>query len=161
MEPWNKRLFEYRRLFNPAFCALVLLRAINGYKEVSGKGMPFSLLFLVLPLCLFEDSRIILKKNNRGNFQKIISTYPEILVGFPKRASALASYTMEGLGYAHHRGLFSIEEGAMLISGNVLKSSYSGSLEVQDCQKVAYNLGKKFAKVGSKITIFTILGVRP
>jgi hypothetical protein len=46
MKPWNQRPFEIRNLFNPAFCALILFRALAGYEEESAGGMPFSLTLL-------------------------------------------------------------------------------------------------------------------
>jgi hypothetical protein len=52
MKPWNQRPFEVRNLFNPAFCGMVLFRALHGFEEEDPAGMPFSLSLLVLPLCL-------------------------------------------------------------------------------------------------------------
>lgn len=57
MKRWDQRPFEIRNLFNPAFCGLVLFRALRGYEEEDARGMPFSLSLLVLPLCLHKDSR--------------------------------------------------------------------------------------------------------
>ena len=33
MKRWDQRPFEIRNLFNPAFCGLVLFRAMEGYEE--------------------------------------------------------------------------------------------------------------------------------
>ena len=33
MKRWDQRPFEIRNLFNPAFCGLVLSRALHGYEE--------------------------------------------------------------------------------------------------------------------------------
>ena len=52
MKRWDQRPFEVKNLFNPAFCGLVLFRALQGYEEENPDGMPFSLALLVLPLCL-------------------------------------------------------------------------------------------------------------
>ena len=49
MKRWDQRPFEIRNLFNPAFCGLVLSRALHGYEEEDARGMPFSLTLLVLP----------------------------------------------------------------------------------------------------------------
>ena len=60
MKRWDQRPFEIRNLFNPAFCGLVLFRALHGYEEEDARGMPFSLSLLVLPLCLHKDSREVI-----------------------------------------------------------------------------------------------------
>lgn len=162
MEAWNDRPFEYRRLFNPAFCAVVLMYAIDGYKKVTGKGMPFSLCFLILPLCLYEDSRDIFKARSRSKLLTIIADHPELMIGFPRRARALIPYTLEGLGYAFQSGCFDVsDDGSLQIRGKIIKPNRSGSEEVKACQLVAGIIGTAFAKLGSKITIFTSLGVRP
>jgi hypothetical protein len=57
MKRWDHRPFEVRNLFNPAFCGLVLFRALQGYEEENPDGMPFSIALLVLPLCLQKDAR--------------------------------------------------------------------------------------------------------
>lgn len=51
MKQWDQRPFEIRNLFNPAFCGVVLFRAMQSYEEENSQGMPFSR-SLVLPLCL-------------------------------------------------------------------------------------------------------------
>ena len=50
MKRWDQRPVEIRNLFNPAFCGLVLSRALHGYEDADARGMPFSLTLLVLPL---------------------------------------------------------------------------------------------------------------
>ena len=66
MKRWDQRPFEIRNLFNPAFCGLVLFRALHGYEEQDARGMPFSLSLLVLPLCLHKDSREVFASSPRS-----------------------------------------------------------------------------------------------
>jgi hypothetical protein len=54
MKRWDQRPFEMRNLFNPAFCGLVLFRAMQGYEEEDPNGIPFSLSLLVLPSVLVQ-----------------------------------------------------------------------------------------------------------
>ena len=96
MKPWNQRPFEIRNLFNPAFCGVILLRALAGYEEEDAAGMPFSLALLVLPLCLHKDTRLVLSENSRGYFLKAIEKNPRILVGFAKRAQTSAAVRFGG-----------------------------------------------------------------
>ena len=57
MKRWDERPIEIRNLFNPAFCGLLLFRALCGFEEEDNSGMPFSLTLLILPLSLQKDSR--------------------------------------------------------------------------------------------------------
>ncbi|WP_424170392.1 three component ABC system middle component [Terracidiphilus sp.] len=66
MKSWLQRPFELKTLFNPAFCGVVLSRVLAGYEEEKADGMPFSLVLLVLPLCLHKETRLILSANSRG-----------------------------------------------------------------------------------------------
>jgi hypothetical protein len=70
MKRWDLRPVEIRNLFNPAFCGLVLMRALCGYEEEDERGMHFSLALLVLPLCLHKRSREILHAGNRSYLLK-------------------------------------------------------------------------------------------
>lgn len=66
MKRWDQRPFEVKNLFNPAFCGLVLFRALQGYEEENPDGMPLSLALLVLPLCLQKDSREVIAGSSRS-----------------------------------------------------------------------------------------------
>ena len=70
MKRWDQRPFEIRNLFNPAFCGLVMFRALNGYEEENVCGLPFSLSLLVLPLCLHKNSRDVIAANPRSYLLK-------------------------------------------------------------------------------------------
>lgn len=162
MKPWDTRPFEYRRFYNPAFCAVLLMRAIKEYERVSGRGMPFSLSFFILPLCLHGDSLNILKPIKTSSFLKVVSDNPQLLVGFADRVAYLLPYTLEGLGYAFQSGSFNVnKDGSLQIKKGGVKTDISGSTEVKACQGTAVYLGRAFARIGSKITIFTSMGVRP
>jgi hypothetical protein len=49
MRIWNDRPPEIAHLFNPAFCALLIREGVLGFGEVSPGGMPYPLVFLLLP----------------------------------------------------------------------------------------------------------------
>lgn len=162
MEPWNQRPFEYRRLFNPAFCGVLLIRAMKSYQETSGKGLPFSLAFLILPLCLHEESRSFIQKHYKSSFINIVAAHPDLVIGFSERAKFLVPYTLEGLGYAYSAGSFKVtNHGNLLYQDGGIVTAIKGSDEVQACQKSAVYLGRAFSRVGSKTTIYTCMGVRP
>jgi len=162
MKNWDERPFEIRNLFNPAFCAVLLLRAIKSYEEESGKNMPFSLVFLVLPLCLQKDSREIILAGSRSYLLKTISGHPQILIDFAERTKRLIPYTFEGLGFAMQLNTFEVtEDGALHINEGGIRKKLYGSDETQECQKAAQIIGKKFAQIDDRVTIYTTFGVKP
>lgn len=162
MKAWNQRPFEIRNLFNPAFCGVVLHRALTGYQEEDESGMPYSLALLVLPLCLHRDTREVLSANSRGYFLKAIEKNPRILVGFAERAKHLLPFTLEALGFLMEHGCFVVsEQGRLQTVDRSVRKKVTGSAESVECQKVAKFVGKEFARIADRITVFTSLGVRP
>lgn len=153
---------EVRVLFNPAFCGLVIARAIDGYSNTSTRPMPFSLSLLILPLCLHQRTREIFKAGNRSYFTKILEDHPEIRVDFAERTSGLFPYAMEGFAYLAHCGAIEIDEaGAISLVKGRVRQTISGTQDSKDCQTVARSMGRKFAQLGDRATVYTSLGIRP
>ncbi|SDG45248.1 hypothetical protein SAMN05216338_1001354 [Bradyrhizobium sp. Rc2d] len=162
MKRWDERPVEIRNLFNPAFCGLVLMRALCGYEEEDERGMPFSLVLLVLPLCLHKHSREILHAGNRSYLLKLVATHPELLVGFAHRATNLLPYTFEALGFLMQMGLFTVDaQGRLKAMPAGIRKSVTGTTETVSCQRVARFVGKEFARVGDRSTLYMTMGVRP
>ncbi len=162
MKPWNQRPFEVRNLFNPAFCGVILFRALVGYEEENEAGMPFSLALLVLPLCLHKDTRLVLAENLRSYFLRAIEKNPRVLVGFAERAQHLMPFTLEAFGLLMERGCFVVtEDGRLRSVDKKVRKTISGTDESISCQRVARFIGREFARVGDRGTIYTSLGVRP
>ena len=162
MKVWNERPFEIRNLFNPAFCGLIILRALQGFEEEDESGMPFSLAILILPICLHKDSRQIILDRSRSYFLKTISDNPQMLIGFATRTQSLLPYTLEGLGLAMQFQSFEVtDSGRLRMKEWGVRKKVDGTQESIDCQRVARILGKNFAKIGDRVTIYTTLGVKP
>jgi len=162
MKNWNQRPFEVKNLFNPAFCGLVLHRALQGFEEENNSGMPFSLTLLVLPLCLHKDSREIVYKHSRSYLLKTIGNNPQILVGFADRTRELLPYTFEALGFAMQLQCFEVtNDGHLKTLPGRVKKTMRGTEETDKCQRVARIIGKNFAKIADRVTIYTSFGIRP
>ena len=124
--------------------------------------MPFSLALLILPLCLHKDSRDVLLQRNRSYFLKVVSSHPQLLVNFARRATDLLPFTFEALGLLMQFGAFEVGTGGRLKAvPEGVRKSVSGTPESIACQPVARFLGKEFARVADRATIYTTLGVRP
>ncbi|WP_295947647.1 three component ABC system middle component [uncultured Bartonella sp.] len=162
MKRWDFRPFEIKYLLNPAFCGLLLVRALEGYESVSKRGMPFSLLLLILALCLPSSSRNIILDSKRSYLLKIIEERPEILIDLPERARELIPYTYEAMGLLLFYGCISIDDnGCFSLIKEKIKRIRNGTDEVKQCLKAALTIGKMFAQVGSRSTIYISFGVRP
>lgn len=162
MKRWDHRPVEIRNLFNPAFCGLVLFRTLVAYEEEDARGMPFSLALLILPLCLQRDSRETLARANRSYFLKIVAANPQMLVDFPKRAIDLLPFAFEALGLLMQLGAVTVApDGRLKTVREGVRKGIDGTPESISCQRVAKFLGREFAKIGDRVTIYTTLGVRP
>jgi hypothetical protein len=162
MKPWHQRPIEIRNLFNPAFCGLILSRAMTGYEEDDERGIPFSLALLILPLCLHKETRSILAKGSRSYFLKAVETHPEMLIGFPRRTTDMMSYTFEALGLLMQLGCFEVADVGRLKSVEKrVRKSVTGTPESVESQRVARFLGKEFARISDRVTIYASLGIKP
>lgn len=162
MKRWDQRPFEIRNLFNPAFCGLILFRALHGYEESDARGMPFSLSLLVLPLCLHKDSREVIGRSPRSYLLKTAEKNPQIMVGFPNRVTEMLPYAFEGFGLLMERGCIAItDDGRIQTVPKTVRKAIYGSDETTACQKVARIVGKEFAGISDRVTIYTTFGIRP
>jgi len=164
VKPWDQRPFEIRNLFNPAFCGLVLFRALQGYEEGDARGMPYSLSLLVLPLCLHKHSREALAAGSRGYLLRVSEKNPQVQVGFAERATAMLPYAFEGFGLLMERGCIAIaKDGRIQTVPKTARKTIdtSGTAETISCQRVARFVGKEFARIADRATVYTTFGIRP
>lgn len=162
MRAWAERPREIRNLFNPAFCGVVLLRSLTSFEDAQQEGMPFSLSLLVLPLSLHKASREAIIRGNRSYLTKIVDESPEMLVGLPERARSLLPYTFEACGLLMQQEAISVNAyGRIAPTCGYLRKQLFGTAESQACQRAAQILGRKFAAIGDRVTIYTTFGVRP
>ena len=124
--------------------------------------MPFSLALLVLPLCLHQDTRRVLAENSRAYLLKAVDKNPRVLVGFAERAQHLMPFALEAFGLLMERGCFVVTgDGRLQTLPGKVRKSVSGTEESVACQRVARFVGREFALIGDRGTIYTSLGVRP
>ncbi len=162
MKRWDERPFEVRNLFNPAFCGLILFRALQGYEEENSDGMPFSLALLVLPLCLQKESRQVIADSPRSYLLKTVEKNPQLLVGFADRATDLMPFALEAFGLLMERGCFVVsQDGRLKTVPNRVRKSVTGTNESISCQRVARIIGKEFARIADRVTVYTTFGIRP
>jgi hypothetical protein len=141
---------------------MILFRALHGFEEENPEGMPFSLSLLVLPLCLHKDTRLILAEHSRSYLLKAVEKNPRILIGFAELARHLLPFALEAFGILMERGCFIVaEDGRLKSVDNKVRKTISGTDESIACQRVARFVGREFARIGDRTTVYTSLGVRP
>jgi hypothetical protein len=135
---------------------------MQGYEEDNSEGMPFSLTLLVLPLCLQHDSRQVIATSPRSYLLKTVEKNPQLLVGFANRVKDLMPFVFEAFGLLMERGCLIVSQDGRLktISGRVRKS-VTGTTESVSCQRVARIVGKEFARIADRVTVYTTFGIRP
>jgi len=161
MKRWDQRPFELRNLFNPAFCGLVLFRALHGYEEEDSRGMPFSLSLLVLPLCLHKESREAVG-SSRTYLLKATENNQQVRVGFADRVTQMLPYAFEGFGLLMERACITVaNDGRIQTVAKKVRKTVNGTTETVACQKVARIIGKEFARIADRATVYTTFGIRP
>lgn len=162
MKRWDQRPFEIRNLFNPAFCGLILFRALYAYEEEDARGMPFSLSLLVLPLCLHKDSREVIASSPRSYLLKTTEKNQQVMVGLASRVTQMLPYAFEGFGLLMERGCITIaDNGRIQTVHKTVRKAVDGTDETVSCQKVARIVGREFARIADRATIYTTFGIRP
>lgn len=168
MPPWNERPCEVANLLNPAFIGALLRKAIDGYSGEVKSGMPFELLFLVLPFCLHPATAFRLPRSPTATPLHVWLQREEnrdVLVSFAERASALVPFVREAILFACERGVLVIDENGRLGGGaNGLRgiTNYrSIGKEVREGIRLAELVGRWFALAGTTSTVFALMGVRP
>ena len=73
-----------------------------------------------------------------------------------------AAFTLEALGFLMERDCFVVtEDGRLRTVDRKVRKKVTGTDESIACQRVARFIGREFARVGDRGTIYTSLGVRP
>ena len=135
---------------------------MQGYEEEDPRGMPFSLSLLVLPLCLHKDTREVIAASPRSYLLKITEKNPHMQVGFADRTTAMLPYAFEGFSLLMERGCISVaDDGRIPTAPDKVRKSIKGTEETKSCQKVARLVGKEFARIDDRVTVYTTFGIRP
>jgi hypothetical protein len=156
---------EERALLNPSFFSLLLWHAATGHMSESGKGLPFGLTFLVLPLALHRETRESLPTKVTTSLPVWLNDNPLVRARFAERARTLVPYTKEALLFAGAHRLLAINLDSVSTEPawkrKIARQLNRSSEEVRSCAKKAEFLGRWFARAGGPTTVMALLGVRP
>jgi len=162
---WAERSAEERALLNPSFCAAILWHAARGYAKEGDRYLTLEESFLILPLVLHRETRLLLPSSIRTSLPVWLDRNPLAGQRAGKAASLLAPFTREALLVAGLHGFIALEEGRLRANGEwsvrVTRVIGKASDEVRACADKANFVGRWFAKVGSPPTVLALIGVRP
>jgi hypothetical protein len=156
---------EDRRLLNPAFAGLLVVRASQGFSKQSGGGLPFVYAYLVLPLVLHSETRERLPHAIVTKLLSWAERNGDLVALLPRRVVELGPATREGLFVVLTAGLSNLGlvgqiEPAIDEKSLIGFERNSTSAEVAECVKKAYFVGRWLATSGTVPTVLTALGVR-
>src|SRR5712675_2893895 len=97
MQPWTDRAVEEANLFNPAFCATVLVKAVDEFSKKSNRPIPFPLSFLILPIVLHGGTRKALPSTTLTSLLPWTQDNRQQLVEFAVRVKRLRPITREAI----------------------------------------------------------------
>ena len=159
---WEDRPIVVANLLNPAFCGEILRIAIKAYQKETGKGLPFALSFLILPILLHEDTRGRLPSSVGTKFFQWLEENAIVKLFIGKRIKDLVPYTREGIQFLIYYEAIEINNiGLEAVSYRKKSMNYKDSNEVEEIYKKAEMLGKWFGRTGSIKTIYSLMGIRP
>jgi len=156
---------EGRRLLNPAFTGILLLRAAQGFAKEAKSDLPFVFSYLVLPLVLHPETRERLPQTIVTKLVTWAERNGELVAMLPRRTSELAEATRDGMFAVSTNGLAILGPTGQIKPVIDAKTQAAfdkqiGSAEVIECLKKALFVGRWLATAGSAPTVLTALGVR-
>lgn len=163
MRPWGDRPPEIAHLFNPAFCALLIREGVLGFMETRPDGMPYPIVFLLLPIVLHKATRESLPVRITTKMHPWIQQHQEARIGFSERCADIAAYTREAILFAAIGALLSFsQDGALQASRlRLARPAWPPDSESAICSQRARFVGRWLASAGDNATIFAMWGVRP
>jgi Family of unknown function (DUF6521) len=93
---------------------------------------------------------------------KTIEKNPHMLVGFADRARDLMPFALEAFGLLMEKACFVVShDGRLRTVPDRVRKSVTGTSESVSCQRVARLIGKEFARIADRVTVYTTFGIRP
>jgi hypothetical protein len=156
-------LFEQRVVQNTGLAAETIWQAVHEAYEVQGRtdGVPFPLVFLVLPLTFHRQTASSLaSKTQPGALYKAIAADREITVDLQRRMQALSDRTFHGLSIAFQTGLLAFDpKERQLVPVRKSPPVTHVTDEVKVIMSAAKRIGQAFGEM-SVVQIITALNVR-
>jgi hypothetical protein len=163
MQSWRNRPTEIAHLLNPAFCSLVLVNSVRGFVEEVAEGMPYPLIFLVLPVVLHKRTREALPASVATRMHPWLEDHQQVQVGFADRCTSVIDHTREAMIFAAARNLLQITNDARIKAPDrrFRRPPWPADSEPAVCLEKARFIGRWMANAGQPATLYAMWGIRP
>jgi hypothetical protein len=163
MQTWTGRPTEIAHLLNPAFCALVLVHSVRGYIEETATGLPYPLVFLVLPVVLHKPTRDALPTSVATKMHPWLENHQQAQVGFADRCASVVEHTREAMIFGVARNLLQITNDARIAAPvqRLRRPQWPPDSEPAVCLDKARFIGRWMAQAGQTATLYAMWGIRP
>lgn len=157
-------LFEQRIIQNTGLAAEAIWQAVLEAHEGKGRseGVPFPLVFLVLPLTFHKRTATVLaSKAQPGALYKALGDDRELTVGLQGRMQAFANGTFRALSIGFQTGLLSLDQNRErhILPGRKSPPVTHVTEEVKIILNAAKRVGQSFAEM-SIVQLSTQLNIR-
>jgi len=163
MQAWTERPTEIAHLLNPAFCALVLVHSVRGFLEETAEGLPYPLIFLVLPVVLHKPTRDALPTSVATKMHPWLENHQQVQVGFADRCASVIDHTREAMVFAVAHNLLQITNDARIKAPEhrLRRPRWPPDSEPAVCLDKARFIGRWMARAGQTATLYAMWGIRP
>ncbi|WP_328397976.1 three component ABC system middle component [Nocardia sp. NBC_00416] len=151
---------EERALFNPAFTALVCVRAVQGYEKKYLSACPIPVAVTAAVMALQPSIRAVLPATTRTGLMGWLDENEAVRVAMGLNATALATVVRPGLQFALQSGVLRLQGTGLTVTPRAVTALKDGPEQHTAIQKAAQHLGRWLPSTGSISTVLTLLGVR-
>lgn len=164
--PWAERAQEEANLLNPSFLSVLIERLAAGHRERVGRGLPWPLIYLGIPVVLHKPTRDALPGNVNTSMAAWTRQHPLQVGSLPPRAQSLRPLISEALLFGLTRREVT-RDGATLVPPERRRRRPPGlelrdpTDDFRDCVTKATFIGRWCADSGLPATVMALWGVRP
>ncbi|MBZ0320252.1 MAG: DUF6521 family protein [Anaerolineae bacterium] len=156
---------EITNLFNAPFSTRILRESIKGYQNEANKGMPYALVFLVLPIVLHKPLRESLPRSISTKMHVWLRENQHVHIQFPSRARNLLPITKEGIMFGMHHEVINLADNAEFSStAKRFRRRPANTVDTEEVERIeqrAHFVGRWFAQAGSATSIYMMWRVQP
>ena len=145
-------LFEQKIIQNTGLAAEAIWQAVHEAYETKGRteGVPFPLVFLVLPLTFHKrTANALASKTQPGAIYKALADDREIPVGLQGRMQAMSNRSLQALSIGFSTGLLKLDQNhnRQIIPGKKTPPVTHVTEDVKIILKAAKRVGQTFAEL--------------
>lgn len=153
---------EVAALLNPAFIALLLLRAATACAGETGSALPLIYAPIAVAISAYPEARSTLSYRINTPFIVWVERLGHLRAILQSRIQEFVPVVNEGLLFALAYELLSLNSAGIEPGARKSTSpSIRGTADMRDAQRAAVYLGRWLPRAGRPSTVCALLGVRP